>query len=890
MRDDEARLETAIEELRSAQADGGQLAAAAGRVAGRLGLQYSALPAEALSITSCSDVKSLFGAYRAGTLSEAHSFLVQSHLRDCSLCERSYRSLTGTAPLDWSAPAAISPERKSAPKWRITPLVFAGALAPAAVVLACTVFLYQAYWRVPPGVRAEVESIDGPAYGISGAGDHALTAGDKLQEGDRLRTSGGGHVVLRLADGSTVEVNERSVVGVGAKGRSMTLSLDNGAMIVQAAKRTSGHLYVKTPDCRVAVTGTVFSVDSGIKGSRVAVLQGAVEVAHAGIDSRVEAGDQISTSENLSTEPIETEIAWSHNQKEYLGLLAQLALMQHRIGQIPFPEPRYHSDLLDRMPAGTLLYVSIPNLGNFLSEANSIFQEQVKQSPELQRWWNQSHKSDTAQLDALVAKLQEISQYLGDEAVIAGVEAGNQAGVQAGDSGKPGFAVVADLQKSGLEEVLKHTSFAGSNGHITVLDENALNAASASTTDQAALYALVRQHEVVFSNSTQTLKQMNAQLNAGASGFADGDFGKQIGAAYQRGAGVIFAADLQSMLSNQGDLLRAKHRSGNAVMEKSGLEEVRYVIAEHREKNGQPENHLNLQFSGTRQHVASWLAGPAPIGSLEFVTPNAAIAVAVLSKDPKSIADDLISMAGARDETSGDAEASLFHEAEEKMQINFRDDLAANLGGDFLVSLDGPVLPTPSWKAVIEVHDSQKLEQTLEQLARWSQTVQEGSAGKASHAIAIDSSEVSGQRYYAVRDTSAGTVIAHYTFADGFMIVAPSRALLIEALRTHSSGNSLARSAAFKALLPKDENENYSAIAYQNLSPVLTPLLSQVSGESANAIRNLAADARPTAICAWGEDTRIEAASDSHLFGLDFLTLGSLLHPGNKLSSLHVRD
>ena len=37
-------------------------------------------------------------------------------------------------------------------------------------------------------------------------------------------------------------------------------------------KRTSGHLYVKTPDCRVAVTGTVFSVDSGMKGSRVAVL------------------------------------------------------------------------------------------------------------------------------------------------------------------------------------------------------------------------------------------------------------------------------------------------------------------------------------------------------------------------------------------------------------------------------------------------------------------------------------------------------------------------------------------------------------------------------------------------------------------------------------------
>jgi len=74
------------------------------------------------------------------------------------------------------------------------------------------------------------------------------------------------------------------------------------------------------------------------------------------------------------------------------------------------------------------------------------------------------------------------------------------------------------------------------------------------------------------------------------------------------------------------------------------------------------------------------------------------------------------------------------------------------------------------------------------------------------------------------------------------------------------------------------------------MGPVLTPLLSQFSGESAQAIRQLAADSRPTAICAWGKDSRIEAASDSHLFGFDFLTLGTLMNSGNKKLNPSVKE
>jgi hypothetical protein len=863
---DEIRLRTAVQALQGDAPDAAQLDASAKRVAGRLGIDLVDDPMVDI-IKNCGDVQRLLASYRAGTLSGARRLLIEDHLRECGACLRRFRSGSGTAVLDWS-----SPEAKRTFVWPSQ--AFGLATAACFALLVFSFFAYKAYWQTPPGVRAEVQSIDGSAYGISDAGNRRLSAGDQLKAGEQFRTSGGAHAVLRLSDGSTVEVNERSVLGVGARGHNMTISLDNGAVIVQAAKRDQGHLYLKTPDCRVAVTGTVFSVNSGIKGSRVAVLQGAVQVMHAGMDTLVHAGDQLSTTDNLSPEPVAQQISWSQDRDKYLPLLAQFTVIQHRLEQIPFPQPRYTSDLLGRVPADTLLYISIPNLGDFLTQANQIFQDQLKQSPALQQWWDQGHGGNTEDLDSLIEKLHQASQYLGDEVVIVGTNQTNT----------PGFAILADLQQSGLDDFLRK-QFASPTGLI-LLDEKSLQNTPASPATKSGGYALIRQREVVFSNSIATLQQINAQLNKGASGFATGAFGQQIAAAYGRGAGVILAADLHQMVAGKLSSLRARGK-GTEAIENSGMDDVRYLIAEHRETNGLPENHLDLQFSGTRQRAASWLAAPAPIGSLDFVTPNAAIAVAFLSKDPTTIADDLIAMA-AKDQGAQDTRLT---EAEAKLGISFRDDLAANLGGDFLLSLDGPVLPTPSWKAVIEVHNPQALENTLERLAQsLRDQAQANQMPTQSHPLTIQSSQVGAQRFYSVQDLTSGATVAQYIFSDGYMIVAPNRALLMEALRTHASGDSLARSTSFKALLPKDENENYSAIAYQNLGPVLTPLLSQLTAESAEAIRQLAADARPTAICAWGRNSDIEAASNSHLFGFDFLTLGALTTSGNKHPSLSVKE
>jgi hypothetical protein len=202
--------------------------------------------------------------------------------------------------------------------------------------------------------------------------------------------------------------------------------------------------------------------------------------------------------------------------------------------------------------------------------------------------------------------------------------------------------------------------------------------------------------------------------------------------------------------------------------------------------------------------------------------------------------------------------------------------LALSLGGDASFALDGPVLPTPAWKLVVQVYDPVQLQGALEQMVG---DMNQEARSRGQAGWEMQSEELGGQRYYAVRSldprvSGGGT---HYAYAAGYLVVAGSRAVVMKALQTRLNGDSLSRSAQFTALLPPDRNTNYSAVVYQNLSPILQPLASQLSPESLPLLQQLAADSRPSAICAYGEQTRIEIESNGRLLGFDFLEFVSLL-------------
>ncbi len=102
-----------------------------------------------------------------------------------------------------------------------------------------------------------------------------------------------------------------------------------GSVIVQAAKRRSGHLYVDTADYRVAVTGTIFGVSAGVKGSRVSVIQGEVHVTQDSSEKILHPGEQAVSSPDLEPESVKDDISWSRNRERYYSLLAALRV-RHR--------------------------------------------------------------------------------------------------------------------------------------------------------------------------------------------------------------------------------------------------------------------------------------------------------------------------------------------------------------------------------------------------------------------------------------------------------------------------------------------------------------------------------------------------------------------------------
>ena len=228
---------------------------------------------------------------------------------------------------------------------------------------------------------------------------------------------------------------------------------------------------------------------------------------------------------------------------------------------------------------------------------------------------------------------------------------------------------------------------------------------------------------------------------------------------------------------------------------RSGLDGLRYLVVERKVVAAESQTQAVLAFAGARRGIASWLAAPAPMGALDFVSPHAQVAAAFVFKSPSLVFDDLSAWSATSDPRPRDELAQL----ESKLDLRLREDLAETLGGEFALALDGPLLPTPAWKLVVEVYDPARLQASLELLVLARQRRSRcapGAAGLRLEAEQVGERDVSFPARRRCR-SSCTTRSPTATWSP-----APSRALVMQAIRTRESGETLARSAALPRALP----------------------------------------------------------------------------------------
>lgn len=879
-------LDGALAEIRNEAPDRQIEQAASERVWQKLGReleQATAREAEERRIRGCEDFQALIPDHVSGRLAGSRALLVQDHLGECVPCRRALRQFQKAERIAATQPQTRKTGRAATWGWRV-------AAAAAIFVTFIGVSLETDVFSFESGGVIRIESVDGELFRVTEQGTTPLAAGDEitLARGEGIRTAKDSTAMLALADNSRLEMRERSELAVMERhhllpGRQSdgVIELERGSVIIEASDRGSGHLYVDTDDCRVAVTGTVFSVSHGMKGSRVSVVEGEVQVNYRGTEDVLQPGQQVTTTRALRRVPVAQDIAWSRNSAEYIQLMEEMRVLGREIDEILRPGLRYDTTLLDRAPASTVVYIAMPNISEELDQAYDVLQQRVAASEVLADWWAEQVAAMGADehIEQTIEKIRNYGDHLGEEvALMLQVDAD-------GNVTAPLFVAEVDAPEALVdmlqEELATLRQEFGANADVRVI-EGRLPTIAPEGPDELIFWT---QGDILaVSPKIEQLWQLDAAL-AGHDGtrMAGSAFHDRLTELYAEGVEWAVGIDLERVLASE-------NRSGDQELERMGLSDVQHFIASRKQTDNRTENSAVLTFDGPRRNLASWLAEPAPMGSMDYISPDANLAVAFVMKDARVLVEELFSLIG-EDDAEFDEQLSEF---ERQKGISILDDIASPLGGEFALAVDGPLLPTPSWKLIMEVYDPATLVDSLQWLVDHVNQEMERQAGEP--VLALSSEQIGGREYFRLESLQAG-VAAHFVFDNGYLVAGPTTGLIDRALKNREMQITLVDSPGFTELLPLDGRVNFSGVLYQNLGPVLEPVTATLSGtmqlseDDSQILESLAREAKPSLALLYGEEDRIifSATTEGGLLtsGLNSLTgVGSLFGMQQSVANL----
>jgi hypothetical protein len=789
----EDRLERALQEMSQEAVDAVTLDAARARV-------WSTVTNAAAA--GCAELRPDFRAYVSGTLTGGRRVLLEDHISRCAACRVALAEMKGERRV-------IPMPQRSASRWSRW-----GTLAAAAALVFSVLYLGRDTvdaWMAPGGPRATIVSATGSLYRLPGG---ALEVGAAIGEKERIRTGPGAHAVLRLADGSTVDVNQRTELFVTAAWSGQAIHLQRGDVIVQAAKQRRGHLRVLTRDSIASVKGTMFAVSAGMAGSLVSVVEGSVAVNQPGRDVLLSPGQQAASNPALATS-VAQAISWSPNADEYLQILASFSKIERQMAQVPSPL-RTNSALLSYLPGGAFVYGAIPNPGGKIGQGLAAAEQQAFENAAFRAWWT----SDAGlELRRIVDRVQSVSSLLGDEVVFAVASAGPR------DEVPVVMARVRPDERAALG--------------------SALDGLFADAGESSRPYSVSDELMVVSSSPSHLAWAVN-HLGQGASS----PFATAIGERYQRGAGWLIGVDAAPVIEMAaGD--------DAPPIKLAGMAGVKYLFLEQRSPGGAEENEVTLTFQDPRNGMASWLADGGSGGAAEYLPADVLLAGYVSMREPGQLFQELSALMTKQQESFQNNLTTL----EQKLGAGFVASLTAAMGTEAAFAVQGLSTSGPTWMMVGLANDPAVIDSSLAKLV---DTFNAELGPSEQNARGILGQENANGRLWKTLKAGSLPFGVTWTYDGGYMVAASDRAVAERAIATRNGGSALVWSPALQGQLPASAGIHPSAFAWLNTKGALGIFAALSSNQTVNG---LLAERDPVLVVFDGKPEQIHAASRTRVSG-----------------------
>jgi hypothetical protein len=689
-----------------------------------------------------------------------------------------------------------------------------GALAAAAALVFAVVYLGRDAidgMMAPGGPRATVVAANGGLYRLPVG---SLEPGAAIGEHDSVRTGPGAHAVLRLADGSMVDVNERTELFVTAAWSGQAIHLQRGDIVVKAAKQRRGRLRVLTHDSIASVKGTVFAVSAGIGGSVVSVVEGSVAVNHPGREVLLSPGQQAASIPALASS-VAAAVSWSPEADSYLQLLASFVKIEGELANFP-SELRTNSALLSSLPAGAVVYGAVPNPGLTIGRALSLAEEQSAQNATFGAWWN----SETGRLlREMTDRIQSVNPLLGDEIALCASLAGTE----------PVPIVIAKVQP-------------GRRAELT----SALEGLFAAAGEASASYS-VSDDLMVVSSSPSQLAWALAHLGQGAGS----PFGVAIAERYKRGVGWLMAMDAPPLVTKA---------SGDDAppIELAGMIGMKYIFLEQRAPAGAVENEVTFAFQGARTGMGSWLADSGSGGAAEYLPADALLAGYVSTREPLQLFQEFTAQITKAEPDFEQGLTTL----DEKLGAGFIQNLTAALGTEAALAVTGFSVNGPTWVMASVANNPALIDSSLQKLVDTFNA--ELGPDEQDKRIVLQQESVGGRAWSTMKP--GGLPVAFtWTYDGGYMVAASDRASAERAIATRNGGSQLVWSPAFLGQLPSTAGLHPPAFVWLNTKGALGILSTLTSNP---AVSELVAGRDPILVMFDATPERIHAASRTRISGL----------------------